>query len=207
MTHDKNEVSPRVGGPIWLAWLLILSGALGLLGAFELSVERVNLLMQPDEGLACDVNPFITCSGAMESAQGSVFGFPNPFIGLMGFVAPIAVGVALLAGATFKRWFWALFTLGVLGALGFVLWLAWNSIFLLGIVCPWCFLVWIAVYAMTFPLLTHTVAEGAFKFGSGAQRIAKRFLPHSWVASFLMLVIVVITIAVQLPDLVRFLFS
>lgn len=207
MTHGKNERPTLIGGPLWLALLLIGGGVLGLLGAFELSVERVRLLMQPDEALACDVNPFITCSGAMESLQGSVFGFPNPFIGLMGFVAPIAVGVALLAGAKFKRWFWAVFTIGMIGALGFVLWLAWNSIFYLGIVCPWCFLVWIAVYAMVFPLVTHAIAIEAFKFGSGATRFAKKFLPYSWLASFVLLVVVVITIAVQLPMLVRFLFS
>lgn len=207
MTHDKDVKSPLVGGPIWLAWLLIAGGALGLLGAFELSVERINLLLKPDDALACDVNPFLTCSGAMESLQGSVFGFPNPFIGLMGFVAPIAVGVALLAGAKFKRWFWAVFAIGMIGALAFVLWLAWNSIFYLGIVCPWCFLVWIAVYAMVFPLVTHAIAEEAFKFGSSATRIAKKFRPHAWLVSFLLLVVVVITIAVQLPTLVRFLFS
>ncbi|HIY65324.1 MAG TPA: vitamin K epoxide reductase family protein [Candidatus Agrococcus pullicola] len=206
MTHEKNDADTRVGGPAWLAWLLIASGALGLFGAFELSVERVNLLLDPEGALACDINPFITCSGAMESAQGSAFGFPNPFIGLMGFVAPIAVGVALLAGAKFKRWFWVAFTVGLTGALAFVLWLAWNSIFLLGIVCPWCFGVWVAVYAMFFPTLTHSIAEGAVKLGSGAQRSARKFLPYSWIASFLLLVVVVLTIAIRLPELVRFLF-
>lgn len=206
MNQTPAEPGRLVGAPAWLAWLFIIAGAAGLLGAFELSVERVNLLLDPDSSLACDVSPFITCSGAMESAQGSAFGFPNPFIGLMGFVAPIAVGVSLLAGAKFRRWFWAAFTIGVLGALGFVLWLGWNSIFILGIICPWCFIVWIATYTLVFPLLAHAIGEGVF---GGGDRIRKRFRalrPYAWVASFVLLAVVIVTIALRLPDLIRLMF-
>lgn len=195
-----------VGAPTWLAWLFIITGFTGLLGSFELSVERVNLLLEPESLLACDVSPFITCSGAMESAQGSAFGFPNPFIGLMGFVAPIAVGVALLAGAKFRRWLWTIFALGVLGALGFVLWLAWNSIFLLGIICPWCFLVWIATYTLAFPTFAHAIGEGAFGMPESVRKRFRALRPHAWVAAFVLLAAVIVTIAVRLPDLIRLMF-
>ena len=206
MTMTKTEEPVLVGAPRWLAWLFIVTGAIGLLGAFELSVERVNLLLDPDAALACDVSPFITCSGAMLSEQGSAFGFPNPFIGLMGFVAPVAVGVAVLAGAKFRRWLWAAFTLGVIGALAFVLWLGWNSIFVLGIVCPWCFMVWIATYTLVFPLVAHAVGEGAFGLPTRVQERMRQLRPYAWVASFLLLAAVIITIAVRLPDMIRLMF-
>ena len=37
----------------------------------------------------------------LESWQGSLFGFPNPILGLTGWMAPIVVGFAILAGAGF----------------------------------------------------------------------------------------------------------
>lgn len=167
-----NDTRPAVhAAPIWLGVLLIVTGAAGLLGAFSLSVERVELLLDPQHTLGCDLNPFLTCSGAMESAQGSAFGFPNPFIGLMAFPAPIIMGALTLGRVAMPRWVWTVFSIGVLGGLVFVLWLAQQSIFFLGFVCPWCFLVWMAMYAMSFPLWV-------WGFGSGALAGAERPPPH-----------------------------
>ncbi|MER3394118.1 MAG: vitamin K epoxide reductase family protein, partial [Microcella pacifica] len=73
--------------------------------------------------LNCDVNPLVSCGTVMTSPEASLFGFPNPLLGVAGLVAPIAVGVALLAGARFARWFWALFLGGVTLAWVFVMWL------------------------------------------------------------------------------------
>lgn len=206
MTTTASAERPLIGAPTWLAWLLIVTGAIGLAGAFALSVERLHLLQNPDDALSCDINPFLTCSAAINSNQGEAFGFPNPFIGMMGFVAPIAVGVAVLAGARFAKWFWAAFTIGVIGALGFVLWLAWNSIFFLGVVCPWCFLVWLTTYTMVFPLLMHAIAEEALPFGKGAAKFARKYRSMAWLLSFLLAIIVVLTIALRLPNLIRLLF-
>ena len=61
---------------------------------------------------------------------------------------PITIGVALLAGATFARWFWIAFNVGVAGALVFVGWLIAQSIYVLDVLCPWCMLTW----AVTIPL-------------------------------------------------------
>ena len=83
------------------------------------------------------------CGTNLNSPQGAVFGFPNPLLGLGGFVAPIAVGVGLLAGARFARWYWWLFNLGLAGALAFVIWLIGQSFWILGVLCPWCTLVWV----------------------------------------------------------------
>ena len=206
MTKPASEDRALIGAPRWLAWLLIVTGALGLTGAFALAAEGFEVLKNPDHELACDISPFLTCSTTMNAWQGEVFGFPNAFIGLMGFVAPIAVGVALLAGAKFAKWFWTAFTVGVIGALGFVLWLAWNSIFFLGVVCPWCFLVWVVVYTMVFPVVGHAVAEGAIPLGSRVSAFAKKHLSLSWLLSLALLIAVVLTIAVRLPNLIRLMF-
>ncbi|MFP5251184.1 MAG: vitamin K epoxide reductase family protein [Actinomycetes bacterium] len=187
--------------------MLIVTGLAGLLGAFSLSVERIELLLNPEAALSCDLNPFLSCSGAMESAQGRLFGFPNPFLGLMAFPAPIVVGVLTLGRVAMPRWVWTAFSVGVLGGLVFVLWLAQQSIFVLGFVCPWCFLVWMAMYAMAFPLWTWAFGAGALPAPAGLRRTAARFSSWGWVLSLALAVIVVLTIMVVLPGIPRFLFA
>lgn len=197
----------QIAAPVWLGVLLIVTGLLGLLGAFSLSVERIELLLHPDEALGCDLNPFLSCSGAIQSEQGEVFGFPNPFLGLMAFPAPIILGVLTLGRVAMPRWVWTLFSIGVLGGLVLVLWLAQQSIFVLGFVCPWCFLVWMTMYAMAFPLWTWALGAGALPAPEPLRRTAARFSAWGWVLSLAVAVIVVVTIMVVLPGIPRYLFS
>ncbi len=122
----------HIAAPVWLGVLLIVTGLAGLLGSFSLSVERVELLVNPQEALGCDLNPFLTCSGAINSDQGELFGFPNPFLGLMAFPAPIIMGALTLGRVAMPRWVWTVFSVGVLGGMAIVLYLAQQSIFFLG---------------------------------------------------------------------------
>lgn len=203
-----NTARPaQIAAPAWLGVLLIITGLLGLLGAFSLSVERIELLLNPEDALGCDLNPFLSCSGAIESAQGEVFGFPNPFLGLMAFPAPIIVGALTLGRVAMPRWVWTIFSIGVLGGLVLVLWLAQQSIFVLGFVCPWCFLVWMTMYAMAFPLWTWALGAGALPAPAGVRRTAARFSSWGWVLSLTLAVIVVVTIMLALPGIPRYLFA
>ena len=197
----------HIAAPVWLGIALVVTGIFGLIGAFSLSVERIELLLHPEELLACDINPFLSCSGAMESAQGAVLGFPNSFLGLMAFPAPIIMGALTLGRVAMPRWAWTVFSIGVLGGLVLVLWLAQQSIFVLGFVCPWCFLVWMAMYAMAFPLWTWAFGAGAIPAAAGLRRTAARFSSWGWVLSLALAVVVVLTIMIVLPGIPRFLFA
>ena len=107
--------------PTALAIFLIVAGVIGWLAAFALTLDKFTVLEHPTAQLTCNINPLVGCSKNLASWQGSVLGFPNPLIGVACWAAPIAVGVAILAGARFKRWFWMLFNLGVLGAIVLVI--------------------------------------------------------------------------------------
>jgi hypothetical protein len=81
-------------------------------------------------------------------------------IGLAGWVAPIVVGMAILAGARFARWFWWLFAAGMTFAFGFVLWLISQSIYVLGTLCPWCMVTWAVTIPTFYAVLLHLVRSG-----------------------------------------------
>ncbi len=148
--------------PIPLAILLVVGGFLGFLAAFELTLDKFQVLEHPASlhHLGCDNSVIVQCSLNLGSAQGSAFGFPNPLIGLAGYFAILVVGVSLLAGARFPRWYWVIFNLGLTFAIGFVIWLISESIFVLGDLCPWCMLVWSATIPMFLGVTFYNVSTG-----------------------------------------------
>lgn len=179
---------------------LLVTGAVGWWGAMALITERVAKLIDPQHVLNCDINPLVSCGSVMESWQASLLGFPNPLLGVAGFVAPIAVGVALLAGAQFARWFWAVFLAGVTGAWIFVTWLFTQSVYEIGALCPWCMLVWAAVIPMFWGLLAWLLATGRLTSGAG-RRFGATVLPFTWAIVVVNYAVIVLAIIVQFPTL------
>jgi uncharacterized membrane protein len=181
--------------PIALAILLIVGGILGLIAAFALTLDKIAVLQNPAFEPSCNFSLLVQCGKNLASPEGAAFGFPNPLLGLMGFPAPIAVGVGLLAGARFARWFWLLFNVGMLGALGFVVWLIGVSIFRLGTLCPWCMLVWSMVIPMTLATTFYNVAAGNLPVGRPLRRVGA-FL-YGWTPLVSLLAYVAVAVLAQ----------
>jgi uncharacterized membrane protein len=144
MVTDATAQKRQILFPI----VLIVTGVIGWYAAFQLTIEKFAHLAHPTQALSCDISPLVQCGKNLDSWQGSLFGFPNPILGLTGWVAPIVVGAAILAGARFDRWFRIVFNLGVAGAMALVIFLIYTSIFSLGSLCPWCMLTW----SVTIPI-------------------------------------------------------
>ena len=170
-----------------------------------LITERVKLLLDPEYTLNCDINPLISCGSVMDSWQASLLGFPNPLLGVAGFIAPIAVGVALLAGARFDRWFWWAFFAGVTGAFIFVHWLFDQAVYQIGALCPWCMLVWLVVIPMWWVLLLWSVKNGLLTSNLRVRKFAATVWPFTWVIVLANLVAIAVAILVQFPALLSML--
>jgi uncharacterized membrane protein len=192
--------------PVAMAILFIVTGLVGLYGSFQLTIERFALIANPDVPLSCDINPFVSCGPVIQSWQGSLFGFPNPLIGVMAFVAPVAVGVGLLAGARFARWFWILYNAGLLAAAVFIHWLMTQTVFVIGTLCPYCMLVWLA----TIPLFWYgTVWNLGHNLGlpEGAASLFRQALKWTWLLVLLDYLVIVAIILTNFPLLLTVLFA
>ncbi|WP_395638512.1 vitamin K epoxide reductase family protein [Pseudolysinimonas sp.] len=188
--------------PVAFAIFLIVAGILGWWAAFSLTVDKFLLLQNPQADLDCNFSLIVQCGKNLDSWQGAVLGFPNPILGLGGFVAPIAVGVGLLAGARFARWFWIAFNVGLAGALAFVIWLISQSIFVLGTLCPWCMLVWSVTIPLFWVVTARNLAEGAF----GDRLVAAGKWLRSWAIPVTIVSYVVVAFIAQLRlDVVQYL--
>ena len=156
------------------------------------------LLKNPDYMPNCSVSVLVTCGPNMDSWQGSIFGFSNTIIGVTAFVAPIAVGVALLAGARFAPWFWWLYELGLLFGFGLILWLASQSIFMLSTLCPWCMVVWSVMIPLWWIGALRPHAVGDVPHTKRVQRAFAVLYSWSWVLILVTYVLIALVAQVQL---------
>jgi uncharacterized membrane protein len=165
--------------PKGLAIWLIIAGVIGWWAAFQLTLEKIFLLQHPGSSASCDFSVLVQCGKNIESPQGNAFGFPNPLIGVACWVAPLVVGFAILAGARFAAWFWWTFWAGFVFAIGFVGWLIFQSIFVLGTLCPWCMVTWAVTIPSFFAVTVHLLRSGAVPMSAGGRRVADRLM--AWV--------------------------
>ncbi len=186
-------------------FFLIVAGAIGFWASWELTVAKIQTLQDPGSSLGCDFSILVQCGANLGSWQGSVFGFPNPLLGLGGFVAPIAVGVAMLAGAKFARWFWISFNIGIVGALAFVCWLIYQSIFNLGTLCPWCMVVWSVTIPLFWSVTLRNLATGTIPLSRGAKKFFAK--AYGWVPLITIVSYLIVALIAQLRlDVLGYLF-
>ena len=135
-----------------LAWLLVAAGLVGLVAAFTLLVEKIALIEDPSYVPSCSINPILSCGSIMRTKQAEAFGFPNPIIGVAGFAVVVTTGMAVLAGATLRRWFWLGLQGGTTLGVVFIHWLIFQSLYRIDALCPYCMVVWV----VTIPLFWYT---------------------------------------------------
>lgn len=148
--------------------LLLVTGVLGLLASAMLTIDKIKLLEDPNFVPGCSFDPTISCGSVMQSWQGSVFGFPNPLIGIAAFSVVIVAGVLAVGGVALPRWFWTGLAIGAAAGLALVIFLIYSSLFVIHALCLWCMLVWTimpivlatAVAAALGPKATQQVKQG-----------------------------------------------
>lgn len=186
-----------LAAPKSYAWLLILAGLLGWWASFSLTLDRLKVLANPDSTLGCDIASFISCKSVMLSDQAQLFGFPNPLIGIAAFVAPVAVGVAILAGARFANWFWLLFAIGNTLGFTFVLWLFDQAVFSIGALCPWCMVAWTGMIPIFWTTLLLGAREGFVPVPTRTIRFFVAAYDYVWLPIVLTYLGIAATIAVK----------
>ncbi|TRW81394.1 vitamin K epoxide reductase family protein [Mycolicibacterium sp. 018/SC-01/001] len=141
--------SDGVAVPRRSAWWVLIAGVIGLASALTLTIEKIEILINPSYVPSCSINPVLSCGSVMVTHQASVFGFPNPLLGIVGFTVVVVTGVLAVARVALPRWYWAGLAAGTLLGTVFVHWLIFQSLYRIGALCPYCMVVW----SVTIPLL------------------------------------------------------
>jgi uncharacterized membrane protein len=197
-TFGENQRESRGRTVTGLA--LLLGGLVGLAAAFDLTYERIASLADPNHVISCDFNPVLSCGTVMDTWQASVFGFANPIIGLVSFPLVVLMGVLLLSKVELPRWIALVFNLGTLGGLAFVSWLIFQSVYRIGVLCPWCMAVWTVVLPIFWFTTVRNLRTGAIPVGQDWRDAIDDLLRYHWIGLTLLYLVVVTMVGTEFWD-------
>lgn len=168
---DKNAKSNA-----WIFGTMLFFAIAAFIAAFTLSVEKLEILKNPDAKLSCSINVVLNCASVMKTPQSSVFGFPNSYLGIMGFAIVIAVAMGGLLRTKFSRAY--LVTAQVFYGLGllFAYWLFFQSVYVIQILCPWCLVVTFSTTIIFETLLRYNLRENNFNLSKKSHKKVLEFL-------------------------------
>jgi uncharacterized membrane protein len=126
------------------ALTMLIAGILGFAASFILTIDKFKVLKDSGFTPSCNINSTLNCKSVMLSKQAEVFGFPNSLIGIGTFAMMLVIAVALLMGIRFPKLFWQLVLAGTALAVLFCHWLAFQTTFEIGALCPYCMVAWFA---------------------------------------------------------------
>lgn len=176
--------------------VLLAFGTTGLIASFVLAVEEFHLIKNPDAVLSCTFNLVLNCATVMKTWQASVFGFPNMFIGLVGF--PIVITIALLGLSNVKlpRWFLIGAEIGIAFWTLFAYWLFFNSVYLIEVLCPWCLVVTLSMTMLLGAITRYNVHENTFNLNKKLKKVVQEFYSKDFdklvVASWVLLLVALV---------------
>jgi uncharacterized membrane protein len=159
---------------------MLFFAIIAFIASFTLSVEKLEILKNPDAKLSCSINSALNCASVMKTPQASVFGFPNSYLGIMGFAIVTAVAVGGLLGVKYTRAYLVLaqicFGLGLI----FAYWLFFQSVYVIQILCPWCLIVTLATTVIFETLLRFNLRENTFGLKKSQNKKVQRWLDQDF---------------------------
>lgn len=141
-------------------YILLVTGLVALFASVMLMHEHIATLKNPNFKAVCDINPIFSCGSVMQSDQAKAFGFDNTYAGIIGFSILSTIAATLLAGASYKKWFWQGLQAGVTVAQLFIFWLIYQSLFSIGSICLFCMTLWITVTAAFWYTTVYNLRKG-----------------------------------------------
>lgn len=182
-TTSVDVAAPPRGEPVGfttrlLPWILTLGGVVGLAAALVLTIEKIALIRDPGYIPSCSINPILSCGSIMSTPQSQVFGFPNPLLGIAGFAVVTTTGMVLLGGARLPRWFWLGLHTGTAFGAGFIHWLIYQSLYVIGALCPYCMAVWVITIPMFWYTTLACLHHGHLPFPARGRRLVQELIRY-----------------------------
>ncbi len=193
--HRQDKTEERSNK--WIFGVLLAFGITGLIASFTLAVEEFHLIKHPDAVLSCSFNLVLNCATVMKTWQASVFGFPNMYIGLIGFPMVIMIALLGLSKTVFPRWFLIGAEIGIVFWTLFAYWLFFNSVYAIEVLCPWCLVVTFSMTMLSAAITRYNLLHNTFRVSKKTNKKIEQFLKSdydklivaSWVVVLIALVI------------------
>ena len=155
---------------------MIISGFIGLVTSFVLSIEAWQLAADSSARFGCDISSVLSCSAGAQTWQARILGFPNAFLGIFFEAVVLAISVGIFAGVKFPRWYMLGTNLLYTIALFFAFWLFGQSYFIIQVLCPWCLLITLTTTLVFGGITRINIRDGVIPVHEGLRRIVAQGL-------------------------------
>ncbi len=189
-----SEAGTQVRVPRASAWWVLIAGVVGLIASATLLVEKIEMLKDPKFVPSCSINPVLACGSVINTPQASVFGPPNPLIGVAAYCVVIVTGVLAVAKVPLPRWYWVGLMIGTGLGVVFVHWLKYETLYEIGALCPYCMVAW----SVTIPLFV--VAASIALQPLAGNKVARTLYNWRWPIVVLWFTSVILEILVRFWD-------
>jgi uncharacterized membrane protein len=169
---ERSDAEERRAAPVSLAsaWWVLIAGVIGLIASATLTIEKIEILVNPPYVPSCDINPIVSCGSVMTTPQASVLGFPNSLIGIAAFTVVVVTGALAVTKVALPQWYWIGLAAGTLAGAVFVHWLIFESLYRIGALCPYCMAVWVATITLLVVVASIASRPAADSQGSPVVR-------------------------------------
>ena len=155
---------------------MIISGFIGLVTSFVLSIEAWQLAADSSARFGCDISSVLSCSAVAQTWQARILGFPNAFLGIFFEAVVLAISVGIFAGVKFPRLYMLGTNLLYTIALFFAVWLFGQSYFIIQVLCPWCLLITLTTTLVFGGITRINIRDGVIPVPEGLRRIVAQGL-------------------------------
>lgn len=164
-------------------WILAVLAFIGFFASFTLTLEKIEIIKNPNHQLSCSINPLLSCGPIITSPEASAFKFPNPIIGLFAFSTLFAVAMGMLAGSSVKKeakLYWRFFIAGHLFGLGFIIWLMSEAFYDLKALCIYCMIAWAVTLGLNWYGFLWMSSTGRLKVNDKVAKFRDWGLQNHW---------------------------
>lgn len=135
-------------------WVAPLTTALALGGlAVSVYLTIAHYTDPAGELQFCSGSGTVNCAAVTTSAQSTFLGIPVALLGLLWFAAMLALCLPVAWRAADRRVHLARFA-GALAGIGFVLWLVYAELVIIGAICLWCTVAHVLAFGLFVVIVT-----------------------------------------------------
>lgn len=140
-------------------WVIPATLGMAVVGAAVSLYLTISHYGDPDL-LVCAEGGSVSCSAVTSSAQSEILGIPVALLGLLWFAGMIVLCIPAAWRARDRR-VHRLRTLGVIAGMGFVLWLLYAELIIVGAICLWCTVAHVVAFGMFVVVVMNPVPAHA----------------------------------------------
>ncbi len=135
-------------------------------GGIAVSIYLTIAHFTSPELLVCSDSGTVNCSAVTTSAQSTFLGIPVALLGLLWFAGMLVLCLPVAWRSTWRPVHLARLA-GSIAGIGFVLWLVYAELIIIGVICLWCTVAHVLAFALFVVVVTTWPAVSAPEAGPG----------------------------------------